>query len=217
MKKITILLLTLSISIFSYAQLKITGQVKHDTIPLEFASIIIKNTKKGVATDNNGTFKIEAKKGDTLSVSYLGFETKAIIVEKSRYFDIELEVENSLDEVLIYAYECTRMRYSKRNCCCISVCGVEIERLDEEEVIGQDFKLFPNPSANGLFNIALPKNYKEVKVMISTITGQTIIKTNQKMFHNTIKVDLSQYPKGIYIINLLADGKAINGIKAIRG
>jgi len=71
MKKNTLLLLALCISMLSSAQITIKGTIVNDSIPLESASIIIKNSKKGVATNVKGQFKLEAKKGDTLSISYL--------------------------------------------------------------------------------------------------------------------------------------------------
>ena len=58
MKKMTSLLFALTVSIYSFSQITIKGKVESDSIPLEFASVIIKNSKKGVATNSNGQFEL---------------------------------------------------------------------------------------------------------------------------------------------------------------
>ena len=52
--------------------------------PLIGATITIKDTKRGVATDINGEFKISAQKGDVLEVSYIGYlkQTKKVSIKK---------------------------------------------------------------------------------------------------------------------------------------
>ncbi len=48
----------------------ITGTVTDETgAPVQGASVIIKNTRTGVATDNSGTFRITAKTGDVLVIT----------------------------------------------------------------------------------------------------------------------------------------------------
>ena len=47
--------------------------------PLPFANIIIKGTKQGTSTDENGKYSITLKPGSyTLVIGYLGYETKEI-------------------------------------------------------------------------------------------------------------------------------------------
>ncbi|MEP5254503.1 MAG: hypothetical protein ABJQ39_05535 [Winogradskyella arenosi] len=52
MKKITLLIITLFLSFITSAQISITGTVFNDSIPLESASVIIKNSTTGIATNS---------------------------------------------------------------------------------------------------------------------------------------------------------------------
>lgn len=68
------------------------------------ASVQIKGSAYGVATDFDGNFSITVKDSDVLVVSFIGFITKEIPVENSSLLTITLQVEaSSLDEVVITA------------------------------------------------------------------------------------------------------------------
>lgn len=68
------------------------------------ATIRIKNSKKGNVTDINGDFRINAKKGDVLLVSFLGKRTTTISIDSTDDLSIFLyEGENVLKEVTIRA------------------------------------------------------------------------------------------------------------------
>jgi len=207
MKKNMFLFLVLSFSINSFSQIIIKGSVHNDSIPLESASVIIKNSKRGVATNAKGQFKIEAKKGDTLSISYLGYDTKEIIVNKNENLNVQLEAENYLDEVVIEAYS-----YSRRICCGMSCVLICIDGESSSELI----KLYPNPSLNGIFQLKLDEDYEEVKIMVSNLSGQIIQNSVHQKFGNKLNVNLSEFATGIYIINIIVDGKSIEAVKAIR-
>ncbi len=104
MKKMTLFTVALCLSFITTAQMLITGIVTNDSIPLESASVIIKNSTTGIATNTKGEFKLEAKKGDTLSVSYLGYKTKEVVLNESENFKFKLEEDNYLDEVVVVGY-----------------------------------------------------------------------------------------------------------------
>ena len=48
--------------------------------PLIGVSILIKGTTRGTVTDFNGAFTLQAKTGETLKFSYVGFNTQEVIV-----------------------------------------------------------------------------------------------------------------------------------------
>ncbi len=57
----------------------VSGVVKGpDGKPLAGANIIIKGKNKGVTTDNNGQFTIDADQNDILIVSSVGYESKEV-------------------------------------------------------------------------------------------------------------------------------------------
>jgi hypothetical protein len=191
-------------------QIIIEGTVQHDSIPLEFASIIIKNTTKGVAADEKGEFKLEAKKGDTLSVSYLGYKTKEFLLDESKSIKVDLEVDG-LDEVVVAGYQSRAKCWFKRSC------GVYFEDETVHEKLNvNNPKLYPNPSSNGIFQLKLPKIYNEVKISVANMSGQVVLIKEYQNFGNQKKVDLTKFPTGVYIVNIIAKGEKLKAIKAIR-
>lgn len=90
----------------------VTGTVK--TIsgePVIGASVIVLETNRGNVTGLEGDFSIEATPGQTLSVSFLGYNTQQIKVGSQTSFDITLtEDSKQISEVLVVGY--TPMRKS---------------------------------------------------------------------------------------------------------
>ncbi|MGB6268560.1 MAG: carboxypeptidase-like regulatory domain-containing protein, partial [Olleya sp.] len=104
MKHQLLILLALIVSININAQSKITGNISDVIGVLSDANITIKGTEKGAVSDLKGNFEIEAKANDTLSISYLGYGTKEIIVDSQKNIDVVLEFDNLLDEVEVVAF-----------------------------------------------------------------------------------------------------------------
>ena len=75
-----------------------------DNEPLIGASVMVQGTKTGAVTDLDGNFTIEAKNGQTLEVSYLGFITQKIKVIGSTINVTLNEDKQSFDEVVVVAY-----------------------------------------------------------------------------------------------------------------
>ena len=75
-----------------------------DNEPLIGASVMVQGTKTGVVTDLDGNFTIEAKNGQTLEVSYLGFITQKVKVTGSVINVTLNEDKQSLDEVVVVGY-----------------------------------------------------------------------------------------------------------------
>ena len=75
-----------------------------DNEPLIGASVMVQGTKVGSVTDLDGNFSIEAKSGQTLEVSYLGFITQKVKVNGSKLNITLQEDKHSLDEVVVVGY-----------------------------------------------------------------------------------------------------------------
>ncbi|MCX6300537.1 MAG: TonB-dependent receptor [Bacteroidetes bacterium] len=77
-----------------------------DGKPLEGASVIIKGTKKGVATLKDGTFSLEMPaSGGTLIFSFVGLESVEQKVTKSENLAITLKaVDSKLDDFVVIGY-----------------------------------------------------------------------------------------------------------------
>jgi len=86
--------------------IKIEGKIiaKDTGLPLAGAHVIIKGTTKGTTSDEQGKFQIEVpSKKDVLMISYVGYETIALLVEKGNYDEIKMErtsYEIDMDEDL---------------------------------------------------------------------------------------------------------------------
>lgn len=106
--KYLLLLTFLFFSFLSLAQTKVSGRV-YDTTgeALPFVNVIFKNSHEGTITDENGRFYLESKTTyQTVVVSYLGYKTNEIALDKNVVYDLRVELEEEsaqLDEVVIYS------------------------------------------------------------------------------------------------------------------
>ncbi|NAS32156.1 carboxypeptidase-like regulatory domain-containing protein [Flavobacteriaceae bacterium R38] len=99
------LLLLFLIPFVSFAQKSISGVIKDSktNAPLAFANIVT-NTNKGTITDIDGKFEIQNANGvQSITISYIGYRSKEIIITPSKsFYSIQLE-ENveQLNEVTL--------------------------------------------------------------------------------------------------------------------
>jgi len=84
---------------------EISGKITYLNTPLANVNIIIKGTKKGTKTNTKGDYTIQAKIGDIIQYSYVGFKTVSIIIEDvTSTLNIEMATMISeLDEVVVTA------------------------------------------------------------------------------------------------------------------
>ena len=113
MKRLSTFILTaLLVTINLFAQSSIKGTVLDatDDSPLIGASVIVENSRVGASTDLNGEFTIQAKIGQTLTVSYVGMKTANVKID-SNNLTIRLESDSKvLDEVVAVGYGVTKKR-----------------------------------------------------------------------------------------------------------
>lgn len=76
-----------------------------DGEPVSGANVSIKNTVGGTISDLDGKFSIEATSGSVLRISYIGYESKEIILNTNLEIQITLLDNNRLlDEVVVVGY-----------------------------------------------------------------------------------------------------------------
>lgn len=88
------------------SDITIKGKITDDTgLPLEGATILVKGTNKGTKSDINGYFSIDVAPNATLIVSYVGFETRTIVVSTdSKTIDIILvKTADAMQAVVVTA------------------------------------------------------------------------------------------------------------------
>lgn len=89
----------------SFAQEKtISGTVTDESGGLPGVSVIIKGTSKGIYTDFDGKYSINAKMGDVLVFSFIGYKTIEKTVGSSNSINLKMEEGGEiLDEVIVTA------------------------------------------------------------------------------------------------------------------
>ena len=75
-------LFVLFLALPTIAQVKVTGKVTDGAnAPLPGANVVVRGTTKGVSSDFDGNYEIEAKQGDVLEFSFVGFQTQTKKIE----------------------------------------------------------------------------------------------------------------------------------------
>ena len=98
---------------FSWAQKTVTGKITDEkSNPVFGASVIVKGSNTGTATDATGSFKISMPETATrLVISYVGYITMEVIVPSSNEVTVALRPESSnLTDVVVVGYGTTRRK-----------------------------------------------------------------------------------------------------------
>src|SRR6266542_1739159 len=95
-----------------FAQQIIKGVITGtDHTPLFSATVTVKNTARATTTEANGHFRIAAKTGDILIVSYVGYRTKEIKLDNETSLKISLyESIANLDEIIVTGYTSQKIK-----------------------------------------------------------------------------------------------------------
>lgn len=113
-KNTLVLILFLFASIPGYSQVRqITGVVvgSDDKQPIIGASVKIQGTSVGTVTKTDGTFSIQARSGNILIISYVGYTTKEISVGSQTSYTISITpTANSLNEIVVTGYAAQRKK-----------------------------------------------------------------------------------------------------------
>ncbi|WP_132217937.1 DUF5686 and carboxypeptidase-like regulatory domain-containing protein [Mariniflexile fucanivorans] len=146
--------------ISTFAQTKVSGHVfDEDNQPVSFANVIFKGSTQGTITDENGKFYMESTDTWTaLTVSFLGYETLNVPLEKKVNYDLNFVLKEEaaqLSQVFIVAG-----KQSKKN-------NPAIDLLR---------KIWEHKRKNGLkhFNQFEYNKYEKVEFDINTIDSALI-------------------------------------------
>lgn len=84
---------------------KVTGNISDKSGPMIGATVMEKGTRNGCVTDIDGNFSLNVKPGATLIISYLGYQTKNVVVGNQNNIKIILEEKgHSLNDVIVIGY-----------------------------------------------------------------------------------------------------------------
>ena len=108
--KIVLAVMALGMSATVWAQNVVTGTVEDADGPLIGASVLVKGTTVGTITDFDGNYTIEAKIGDELEFSYMGYSSQTIPVTSNTINVTMSENTEVLSEVVVTAMGIKRDR-----------------------------------------------------------------------------------------------------------
>lgn len=109
MNKILLVILTISISVFSFSQEKIIKGIVTDSLnkPIQYANIGILNKPIGTVSNQNGEYFLNIDNSmnlDTLKISCLGYKTVEKVINNIQNNNFNISLENhfvKLEEVVI--------------------------------------------------------------------------------------------------------------------
>ncbi len=107
---ISLLFFMLLSPVILFGQTKLTGTVTEQSTssPLPGVNVIIKNTTKGTATDFDGKFQIEVKKGDVIQFSYVGYIPMEVTYSGQPTLNVQLKEDAAqLSEIVVIGYGST--------------------------------------------------------------------------------------------------------------
>jgi len=211
---------------------KITGNVTDNKgAPLEGVTVKLTSNKTGVATDKNGSFTINAKIGESIEFSFVGFETKKIAATNNIKISLNPTTADLQDVILVGSRGAGRVKTESPvpvDVIKLSDVGVNTARMDLTSTlnyVAPSFNYNKQSGADGADHID-----------IGTLRGlgpdQTLVLINGKRRHSTAfvglfgtrgrgnsGVDLNGFPESsVDRIEILRDGASAQyGSDAIAG
>lgn len=172
----------------------ITGKITDaaNDAPIEGATITVKGTHTSATTGKDGTFSIEAEKGSTLVITFVGFDTREVKVHSADFLKVPLtpKANESGDNVIITGFQ--RIKKESFTGTAITVQGDELKKINPQnilqsiQVFDPSFKVVENniagsnpnrlPVINVRGNTSLPTGSGEV-LSRSNLSGNTNLPT----------------------------------------
>ncbi len=180
----------LTVSAMAQAQ-KITGTVADNKgTRLEGVTVKLTSSKAAVATNKNGEFSINAKMGETLELSSVGFETKKIIISSSNItVELTATIADLQDVILVGSRGAGRVKTESPvpvDVIKLSDVGINTARMDLTSTLN-----YVAPSFN--YNKQSGSDGAD-HIDIGTLRGlgpdQTLVLINGKRRHSTAFVGL---------------------------
>jgi iron complex outermembrane receptor protein len=220
---------------FTNAQNTLTGKVTDSKTgsPVSGASIKVKNSKTGTSTDNSGRFTLQAKQGDILEVSSIGYTTQTVTISDVATVTIVLEPNSTELKEIVFVGSRGAGRAKTETPVPVDV--IKINQIDLPTA---------KMDLTSVLNIAAPSfNYNKQSgadgadhIDLGTLRGlgpdQTLVLINGKRRHQTAfvglfgtrgrgasGVDLNAFPEAsVDRIEILRDGASAQyGSDAIAG
>lgn len=196
------------------------------------ATVSVQNKHKTIITDNEGKFTIDAKQGDVLEISFVGFEGSTLKIGAEKNYTIKLSIEGtSIDQVSVIGSRAKPRTDVNRPVPVDIVSSKELENTGQVDLA--QMAQFTSPSfnsakngINGVANFADPASLRGMSPdqSLVLINGKrrhqfSAINNNVTVGKGTVITDLNSIPAiAIDHIEILRDGAAAQyGSDAIAG
>ena len=122
----------------AFVQQTISGTVSDPNgAPLAGVTVLLKGSKKGTSTDFDGNYKLQAKPGDVLSFSYLGFKIQTVTIGTSDVVNIVLiEDVSELDSVELIA---TGYQNIEKDALSGAASAIQAKDLEQRTIVSGNF------------------------------------------------------------------------------
>ncbi|PXY40323.1 TonB-dependent receptor [Flavobacterium cheongpyeongense] len=114
----------------------VSGKVtsSEDGMGVPGASVTVQGIKSGTSTDFDGLFKVEAKTGDVIVISFMGFKTQRITVGSQKTINVVLQTEsNELKEIVVIGYGIQKKKVNTAATSLVS--GKDIQQVSSLDVV----------------------------------------------------------------------------------
>jgi hypothetical protein len=208
-------------------QKQLSGQVvdASDGSPLPGVSIVIKGTKKGVASDANGRYQLSVNEQDTLIFSSVGFERKTLIAKGvSPVLDMKMQAQ-MMGEVVVVGYGTTKGRYTTGGLVGICYNNDYFPEKNFNQKFKTDLKVLGNPTVSeeviivsqlhekveindsGEWAEAIDwyaKNgFQDIEsVQVYDLSGRTYSTDFYKINDGKININLKNVPSGMHLVRV---------------
>ena len=105
-----------------------------DNMGVPGATVLVQGTKISTATDFDGLYKIEAKTGDVLVFSFMGYKTQKITVGANRKINVTMQAETAeLKEIVVIGYGTQKKKVNTAATSLVS--GKDIQNVASLDVV----------------------------------------------------------------------------------
>jgi TonB-linked SusC/RagA family outer membrane protein len=120
------------------SQITVTGVILDDSTskPIEGASVIIRGTRNGVASNSKGVFTIAAKKGSTIVISFVGYEPQTLMIRNGNAIQVRLKegaAKDPLANVVVTGYQLINKESFTGNA--VTISGEDLRKVNPVNVL----------------------------------------------------------------------------------
>jgi hypothetical protein len=150
----------------------VKGVVYDNQGPLPGANVVVRGTTRGVSTDIDGKYSLDAKAGDVLVFQFVGMQSTTFIVGTNKRIDVTLRESNvQLDEVVVQGYRV--MKDSSQD-----------DEDDEKENVREKRSITSAYSVVKSEEISVASNLNAVRILAGQVSGLNV-QTNAAWSNNS--------------------------------